>query len=461
MATVYLRSTDGNDADDGSTWALAKATLVSAITAAGTGGLIYVSKSHSETYASATAYWTFGGSSAADTVLVLAVDDSGDPEPPTTLVKGTDATHPIFNMSTSDTCQITGYFYLYGIELQTPSSGVNARFSFGTGSPGSTCVLEDCYYNGQATGSTAQLQVGNSTNSQYDNSIVFRNLTLKLLSGVSGSLAIQNAVVVFEGGSFTPGGTSNSFIEGDIAADRTADITFRDFDLSAIGSGQYLVGDVNQGTWSLRLERCKLPATFNFTEWPSVIESYMEPPIRATGCHTDDGFYDIEHQGAMGSVTTDTAIDRVGGASYDGTNLYSILMSTGTAVEERRWPMRFKLWEGIVDLTSAVTFTVHTCQDDGTVLQDDDFWIEVEHPDSTDLALGVSDNSSKVGLLATAANLTASSETWNGASGSEDKRQVAVTISAITGASVVPVTVWANLAKPSTDLNVCPKVEQS
>jgi hypothetical protein len=169
----------------------------------------------------------------------------------------------------------------------------------------------------------------------------------------------------------------------------------------------------------------------------------------------------FEHHTAAGSVTSDTAIDRSGGASYDGTNLFSVLMSTNTSVEERRFPLRFKLWEGIVDLTSAVTFTVHTLQDAGTVMQNEDFWIEVEHPDSTDLALGVTDTSSKVGLLATAANLTSSSETWNGASGSEDKRQVAVTVSAITGASAVPVTVWANLARPSTDLNVCPKVEQS
>ena len=35
MADIYLSSVDGSDSDDGSTWALAKATLAAALTAAG------------------------------------------------------------------------------------------------------------------------------------------------------------------------------------------------------------------------------------------------------------------------------------------------------------------------------------------------------------------------------------------------------------------------------------------
>ena len=38
MAVLYVRSTDGDDADNGSTWALAKATLAGAFAAAAEGG---------------------------------------------------------------------------------------------------------------------------------------------------------------------------------------------------------------------------------------------------------------------------------------------------------------------------------------------------------------------------------------------------------------------------------------
>ncbi len=53
MAVIYLRSTDGNDLDDGLTWATARATLANALTAAGAGGTVYVSQNHAETQASA------------------------------------------------------------------------------------------------------------------------------------------------------------------------------------------------------------------------------------------------------------------------------------------------------------------------------------------------------------------------------------------------------------------------
>jgi hypothetical protein len=52
MANLYVRSTDGNNSDNGTTWALAKATVagVAAIDAAG--DTIYLSQDHNETTAS-------------------------------------------------------------------------------------------------------------------------------------------------------------------------------------------------------------------------------------------------------------------------------------------------------------------------------------------------------------------------------------------------------------------------
>lgn len=49
MADLYVRSTDGNNADDGSTWALAEADLHSTAWAAGS--RIFVSDVHSQSTA--------------------------------------------------------------------------------------------------------------------------------------------------------------------------------------------------------------------------------------------------------------------------------------------------------------------------------------------------------------------------------------------------------------------------
>ena len=53
MPVFYVRSTDGDNADNGSTWALAKATLAGAFAAAAAGDTIWVSQAHAETQGSA------------------------------------------------------------------------------------------------------------------------------------------------------------------------------------------------------------------------------------------------------------------------------------------------------------------------------------------------------------------------------------------------------------------------
>ena len=71
MAELFLRSTDGTDSDDGSTWALAKGTLTGAFAAASAGDTIYVSDNHAESQ-SAEMTLTSPGTNAAP-VKVLCV----------------------------------------------------------------------------------------------------------------------------------------------------------------------------------------------------------------------------------------------------------------------------------------------------------------------------------------------------------------------------------------------------
>ena len=53
MATIYVRSTDGNNADNGSTWALAKATIAGAAAIDAAGDTVFVSDAHAESTAGA------------------------------------------------------------------------------------------------------------------------------------------------------------------------------------------------------------------------------------------------------------------------------------------------------------------------------------------------------------------------------------------------------------------------
>jgi hypothetical protein len=461
MATIYLRSTDGDDADDGSTWALAKATMGAAITAAGSGGIIYVSQAHSETISTSTT-WAFP-TTVGNACKVIAVNDGA--EPPTATVDKDDATHPLFLLSGSIALDINGFVNFFGIEIGlTGSEFVNAYIRVSTALD-SLLVFDKCYINVDAVGSTGgYILIGSSSNNSVHRSCVFNDCDFNLTNGdhsiqvaAGGYLSIRNGKLL--GMSSSTGACIFSL--DTFGADRSSRIDVAGFDASQLGSDQYVCEVNNYSDSVADIHRIKLPATFaGFTNTKQFQHSFA-PPFKVHSYGDGDQYYKFYECGIEGEIEESTAIYRDSGATYDGTNEYSAKMvSSADATENSGGTLRFKLSELTLDLTGAKTLTVHTCQDAGTVLQDDEFWILVEYPDSTDLALGTS-QTTRVVSLGAPTNLSASTETWTGDSVSADHRKCAVTISAITGADNAQVTVWACLAKPSTTLYVCPKVEIS
>jgi hypothetical protein len=113
MANIRVRSTDGSNSDDGSTWALAKLDLHTATTgglaAAGAGGICYVSDNHVGAY---TTGITYTGGTLADPIKIICSDDSADP-PTAKLATAVEST----NVGATATFQ--GSFYWDGIEFTT------------------------------------------------------------------------------------------------------------------------------------------------------------------------------------------------------------------------------------------------------------------------------------------------------------------------------------------------------
>src|SRR3989304_2213900 len=110
MAAFYLRSTDGSDSDNGTTWALAKATLAGAIAVMAAGDTLYIADGHAETLASGTV--SFGGGAASPT-RILVVGDTGNPPPPTT----PPATGATLTAPANTEITMGGFSYVYGLTL--------------------------------------------------------------------------------------------------------------------------------------------------------------------------------------------------------------------------------------------------------------------------------------------------------------------------------------------------------
>ena len=116
MANIYVRSTDGNDADNGTTWALAKATLVGALAIATSADTIWVSQNHAETQAS---------------TMTLTMPTT----PGLKILCGNDAAEPPTALATTATIAVTGnfgigfasgYAYTYGITFNSGAGGGGA-----------------------------------------------------------------------------------------------------------------------------------------------------------------------------------------------------------------------------------------------------------------------------------------------------------------------------------------------
>ena len=112
MANIYVRSTDGNDADNGSTWALAKATIFGALAIAAAGDTIYVSQVHAESSAGAAG----GTSSGVDSNPVKMICGNDGAEPPTA-----SATTATVASTGNNAIGINGPIYIYGIAFDAAS----------------------------------------------------------------------------------------------------------------------------------------------------------------------------------------------------------------------------------------------------------------------------------------------------------------------------------------------------
>jgi len=137
MAVIYVDfdTANGNDSDDGSTWALAKLTLQAGITAAGESGIVYVRRTNAGTPGSdtAAAARTLTGAAIATPVRILGCKDGTTAEPPTSAdvaVRGTD-TQPLFTLSGAGNditfagnANVTGMHFIGIDRIRTNTTGI-------------------------------------------------------------------------------------------------------------------------------------------------------------------------------------------------------------------------------------------------------------------------------------------------------------------------------------------------
>lgn len=445
MGIIYVRSTDGSDADNGSTWALAKATLAGAAAIAVAGDTIYVSQVHAET-AAASKTITLAGTLASPIKVICANDGA---EPPIAV-----ATTASVTTTGGNSITVGGWAYFYGIHFSAGSGNNNVSLSLLANAANVTQTYERCKFTHGSTASSAQrINVGSTSSG---NTRLCRWLNCDVVfSGTGNGITCALGNLEWIGG--TVSGTAPSSSEGMFKLQSggvySGSVHLAGINMSSLGAGAYLVQPgLVDGSFSMR--NCKLPASWSgtlLTTAPSAPASVYA----MHNCDNADTNYRLWVESYAGSAKSETTLVRTGGAS-DGTTPQSFKMVTSSGASYPNIVLaspEISIWNGVVG--TPITITISILRDSATNLKDDEVWMELQALSTSGAPLGTLYSDAKETFLATSADQASSSETWTTTGMTNpNEQELSVTL---TAQEVGWLKMRVMCAKASTTLYACPK----
>jgi hypothetical protein len=395
MANIYVRSTDGNNADNGSTWALAKADIHTTAWAAGS--RIFVSDAHAPSIIGTNMVIASGGTLAAPT-QILCGDDAA--EPPTSL-----ATTAEVSTSGVASISVTGHCYVYGITFKPSSGGSSAVFAATVGTGTASQRYKNCSF--QIVGSGSGGRIAASGASQPRVWVEFDDCTYKFAAAGQG-IAVANATLLINGGSVLSGGTSPTALFHSYDAGRPGSMLISGFDMSNCSAGVHIF---NASNHSGVIRNSKLPASWTGALTTGSLVAGARYEMHNCDSSGADTNYRLWVEDYAGSIKSETTVVRTGGAS-DGTTTLSWKMASSANAE---YPLivldspEIAQWNDTTG--SSITATVEIVTDNVT-LNDDECWLEVQYLGTSGYPISSFISDCKSDVLASAAAQTSSSETW-------------------------------------------------
>jgi len=444
MANIYLRSTDGNDADNGSTWALAKATLAGAFAVAAAGDTIYVSQNHAESQASAMTLTSPG--TVTSPCKVLCVNDGV--EPPTTL-----ETTAVVENTGSNNMTFAGCAYVYGIIFKCATGATSSVSLLFFSDNKLYWQLEKCvlWYAGVSGSNPRIIFIYGSTT---DSGLVhLKDTDIKM--SVNTCAIVGAFPVIWQGGKLdgTVLAPTNLFIIGN---SQVSPVLIDGVDLSAMGSDKNLILEDSIGSSAkYYLKNCKLASGITILNASQAIKGQGGSEIYLDNCDFGDTNYKIYHLKYQGSIVTETTIKRTGGANDGETGFCWKMISLATP--QFYAPLSsppIVIWN---EMTGSVkTLTVEIIHDSVTALKDDEVWVEVEYLGTSGYPLSLFASDRKTDIMAEAANQETSLEIWvtTGLT-NPNKQKLSV---AFTPQGKGPVIAKIMFTKNNYTVYICPKV---
>lgn len=391
----YVRSTDGSDADNGSTWALANATLAGATADIVAGDTIYCSQAHTETQSSPMTV-TFPGTAASMNKIIFASDAA---EPPTAL-----ATTGSVSTTLTNSMTFNGSFFWEGGTISCASSTGSAVMNL---APSDNCyqVYNNVDFVIGTTSTSARILVGVST-SATETRAELNDCTYKFAATAQG-LGLTRTVRI-SGGSIDNAGSKPSNLIATIPAG-SLDCIIERFDASNCATTFNWCTSSPTASGRLLIIDCKAPASWT---GDIVSGSIGNVAFRAEAYNLDAGAsnYKFWIRDYYGSIIQETTIVRSGGATDGDTPLSAKMVTNSNAAypggKLRSQPVSIRYDSSGASITA--TFELVT---DNVTLTDADFELVATYLGNATDDLGFKASSAPA-LLTAASNLTTSTATW-------------------------------------------------
>lgn len=443
MATLYVRSTDGNNTDNGSTWALAKATLAGAAAIDAAGDTIYVSDNHAESNGASQSIALAG--TLASPVKVICADDAAEP-PTASATTATCTTTGAFGFT------ITGTAYFYGIRFDagTGTSGNSNAGDIGInrGSQTGWQLYENCAFVLNINNANQDIKIG-PTGDNVATQTVWKNCDVRF-ANVGQEIVVSRGPFVWNGGSLLSGGTSPTTLFS-YTSSFVSTVEVSGVNLTNAGQS---INIFTAGTVGKRVIRnCRLPANWNGSLATGTFVSGER--CEMYNCDSGDTNYRIWIEDYAGDLYQETVIVRSGGATDGTTPISWRLVSTANA----EFPLPTFDAPEIVrwnDTTgSSITVTVEIITDNVT-LKDDEIWLEVQYLGTSGFPLSTFISDCKADPIPAGQNQDTSSVTWTTTGlTTPTKQKLSVTFTPQEKGFIHAV---VKLAKASTTVYVDPKL---
>lgn len=393
MAEIRTRSTDGSDADNGSTWALAKATLTGAAAIDAAGDTIWVSQAHNESTAAAVTIALAG--TLDQPVRVICVNDGADPP---TAVADTAVVATTGNSNIS----LTGACYVYGIDFRVASGTNNATFS---GSASNAQTYERCKFKLVGTGASGRINFGNTGS----NAAHIRLLECEAsLANTGQGFAVGASWLDIYGGRMLSGTAVATGLFKFPNGGRPGYLFVDGFDMTDAGAAMNLVTPNSSSQILAKFRSCRLPASWSGSPVNGTLTHGSR--VELWNCDSADTNYRLWIETAAGSIRESAAV-YVSGWSGSDTAHSHVFTANSSANEALNVLIGPDLFAGNATVGSSVTATVEIVTD-GVTLTDAECWLEVMVMSTSGNPLGTWTSDHRASMVATAANQTSSSQGW-------------------------------------------------